>query len=156
LFQERFKSEAVDDDSYLLTTLRYIHQNPVKAGISRYVQEYKWSSYYEYIEKSIITDVEFPLSIISDNRERAIGTFIEYTNEKTADRCIDYDEKIRVPDDVIKEYITDLSIDSTSELQQLDINKRNTILRKIKETDGITIRQLARITGISKSVIDRL
>ena len=33
LFQERFKSEPVEDDAYLATVMRYIHNNPVKAGI---------------------------------------------------------------------------------------------------------------------------
>ena len=35
LFQDRFKSEPVENDAYLLTVIRYIHQNPVKAGISK-------------------------------------------------------------------------------------------------------------------------
>lgn len=34
LFQDRFKSEPVEDDAYLLAVIRYIHQNPVKAGIT--------------------------------------------------------------------------------------------------------------------------
>ena len=33
LFQDRFKSEAVEDEPYFLTVLRYIHYNPVKAGL---------------------------------------------------------------------------------------------------------------------------
>ena len=33
VFQDRFKSENVEDDAYLMTVIRYIHQNPVKAGI---------------------------------------------------------------------------------------------------------------------------
>ena len=33
LFKERFKSEPVNDMAYFTTLLRYIHQNPVKAGI---------------------------------------------------------------------------------------------------------------------------
>jgi len=44
LFQDRFKSEPVDDDPYFLTVIRYIHQNPEKAGISR-KEDYRWSSY---------------------------------------------------------------------------------------------------------------
>jgi nucleoside-diphosphate-sugar epimerase len=32
LFRERFKSEPVNDMAYFVTLLRYIHQNPVKAG----------------------------------------------------------------------------------------------------------------------------
>ena len=37
LFQDRFKSEVVEDDTYFLTVLRYIHQNPAKAGIDVFV-----------------------------------------------------------------------------------------------------------------------
>jgi len=33
LFQDRFKSECIEDDAYLLTVIRYIHNNPVKAAI---------------------------------------------------------------------------------------------------------------------------
>ena len=33
LFQDRFKSEPVDSNEYLLTVVRYIHQNPIKAGL---------------------------------------------------------------------------------------------------------------------------
>lgn len=32
-----FKSETVEDERYLLTVLRYIHQNPLKAGVSKNV-----------------------------------------------------------------------------------------------------------------------
>lgn len=31
VFQDRFKSESVEDEKYLLGVLRYIHNNPVKA-----------------------------------------------------------------------------------------------------------------------------
>lgn len=44
LFQDSFKSEKVENDSYLLTVVRYIHQNPVKAGMVDRVDEWKWSS----------------------------------------------------------------------------------------------------------------
>ncbi len=40
LFQDRFKSESVETSAYFLTLLRYIHQNPLKAGISNNVEDY--------------------------------------------------------------------------------------------------------------------
>ena len=40
LFQDRFKSEPVDSDAYLLTVIRYIHQNPVKAGLCERPEDY--------------------------------------------------------------------------------------------------------------------
>ena len=41
LFQDRYKSEAVEDDAYFLTALRYIHRNPVKAGLCNDPAEYQ-------------------------------------------------------------------------------------------------------------------
>ena len=35
LFQDRFSSEPVEDEAYLLAVVRYIHNNPQKAGICR-------------------------------------------------------------------------------------------------------------------------
>ena len=49
LFQDRYKSEAVETDEYFMTVLRYIHRNPVKAGLVKRMSDYKWSSYNEYI-----------------------------------------------------------------------------------------------------------
>lgn len=40
LFQERYKSEAVENDEYLLTVLRYIHQNPIKVGMVKDISTY--------------------------------------------------------------------------------------------------------------------
>ena len=48
VFQDRFKSEPVNDMAYFVTLLRYIHQNPTKAGIVSKVGDYDWSSWKEY------------------------------------------------------------------------------------------------------------
>lgn len=44
LFQGRFKAILVDQDSYLWTLNRYIHNNPVKAGLVQHAWDYVWSS----------------------------------------------------------------------------------------------------------------
>lgn len=51
LFQDRFKSEPINDDRYLLAAVRYIHNNPVKALIVQEPDRYQWSSYNAYISK---------------------------------------------------------------------------------------------------------
>ncbi|MFC1841105.1 transposase [Thermodesulfobacteriota bacterium] len=51
LFQGRYKSILVDRDNYLLELSRYIHLNPVKAGIVERPQDYINSSYNSYINK---------------------------------------------------------------------------------------------------------
>lgn len=50
LFQGRYKSIMVDEDSYFLELTRYIHLNPVRAKIVELPQNYKWSSYNGYIK----------------------------------------------------------------------------------------------------------
>ena len=49
LFQDRFKSEPIENERYLLAVIRYIHNNPVKAGIVKKPEQYKWSSYNSYL-----------------------------------------------------------------------------------------------------------
>ena len=48
LFKERFKSEPVNDLAYFTILMRYIHQNPVKAGIVENIKDYEYSSWGEY------------------------------------------------------------------------------------------------------------
>ncbi len=45
---------------------------------------------------------------------------------------------------------------NASEIRQLEKGKRNELIRKLNSIEGVTIRQLSRITGISKSVINRI
>lgn len=49
LFQGRYRSILVDRDPYLLELSRYIHLNPVRAGMVRSPERYRWSSYVGYI-----------------------------------------------------------------------------------------------------------
>jgi REP element-mobilizing transposase RayT len=51
LFQGRFKSIVVDKDSYFLEVSRYIHLNPVQAGVVQDPAAYGWSSYRGYLGK---------------------------------------------------------------------------------------------------------
>lgn len=48
VFQDRFKSEAVEDEKYLIGALRYIHNNPVKANLTDSIINYQWSSAKDY------------------------------------------------------------------------------------------------------------
>jgi len=45
LFEGRFRSSLVDSQAYLLTCMRYIELNAVRAGIVRHPSEFGWSSY---------------------------------------------------------------------------------------------------------------
>jgi REP element-mobilizing transposase RayT len=49
LFQGRFKALIVDRDAYLLELSRYLHLNPVRAGIAPRPEAYPFSSYRAFI-----------------------------------------------------------------------------------------------------------
>ncbi len=49
LFQGRFKGKLVDCDEYLLHLSRYIHLNPVLAGLVKRPEEWEFSSYGDYV-----------------------------------------------------------------------------------------------------------
>lgn len=66
LFQERFKSEAVENDEYFLTVVRYIHQNPIKAGVVKGISDYKWSSYNEYMDRAVVVDAGITIRQLSN------------------------------------------------------------------------------------------
>jgi REP element-mobilizing transposase RayT len=52
LFRGRYKSILVDADSYVLQLIRYIHRNPLKAGLVKRLDQYVWSSHKGYLSKA--------------------------------------------------------------------------------------------------------
>ncbi len=156
LFQDRFKSEPVEDDQYFQTVQRYIHQNPVKAGFVNHVEEYKWSSYHEYVNQAILVDEKFSLAMISDDREKAVQCLIEFTNDMSDPVClaIDNEAKRRVMDEEAKAIIEAVcEVKSALDLQNFDIVTRNTYLRKLKGEYHLSIRQIERLTGVNRGIV---
>jgi len=51
LFEERFKSKHVDEEEYLVHLCRYIHRNPLDAGLVKSIQDWPFSNYQDWIEK---------------------------------------------------------------------------------------------------------
>ena len=148
LFQDRFKSEPVEDDAYFLTVLRYIHQNPVKAKICKHVEAYPYSSMREYLKHPVLVDTSFALSMLPD------AQFLEYHQEANDDKCMEMDEHFRLTDDDGKKLILKIAkCKNATEFQQLDVAKRNAYIRKLHE-NGMSIRQISRLTGITKRVVE--
>jgi putative transposase len=57
LFQPKTKAKKIDNDNHLLCAFHYIHQNPLRAGLVKHIQDWKYSSFSEfYREKIILVD----------------------------------------------------------------------------------------------------
>lgn len=155
LFQERFKSQPVEDDSHFMMALRYIHQNPLSAGLCKDLLEYKWTSYREYITEPIIVDTQMCLSILSPDKEKAVDLFIDFMNQDNEDIFQEFEDNISLTDTEVLRKLNDMGIKNISELQKLDKSRRNSCIRALKMTKGISIRQISRVTGISRGIIER-
>ena len=81
--------------------------------------------------------------------------FIQHSNGLNDDQCLDDHVRVRMSDNEVREYLRELGITNSSLLQQMERENRDKTLVKLKQLNGVTIRQLSRITGISKSVIQR-
>jgi len=150
LFQNRFKSEAVETDKYFLTVLRYIYQNPLKAGIVRDMRKYKWSSYYEYFlngESMIDKEIAFRYFESKDK-------FAAFMEEENSDECLDYTAVKRWRDDELKAQITKFT--DISKVQDLDKQSRDEVLKTIKHKTKASNRQLSRVLGIGRSIFEGL
>ncbi len=153
LFQDRYKSEVVDSESYLLTVLRYIHQNPLKAGIVKYFASYKWSSYNEYTGKSGNTDIDFILEIFDKDRNIAIESFETFHRESNNDKCLELEEKRRLADDEAMKIIEKIcNINNCFDIQNFERQEKEKLLKELKEA-GLSTRQIAKLTGISRAIV---
>ncbi|UKK56925.1 transposase [Prevotella communis] len=158
LFKERFKSEPVNDMAYFTTLLRYIHQNPVKAGIVEHVKDYEYSSWSEY-DGSV--DSVFQICNTQTVLNRIPFTELEaWANEPLPEDvyCLDIEgsSRRRPSDDQIwKLIIEKTGVTNNSAFQQLDNNTKQQVFLELKDC-GASLRQLERLTGIGKGVIHRI
>lgn len=151
LFQDRFKSEPVEDNEYFLTVLRYIHQNPIKAKLYAKIGDYPYSSYAEYLHNGTMIDTDFALNILP------FDEFIRFNNEPNSDQCLEIMNSPRraVTDEQAKPIIEKISHCKTiTEFQALDEKKKEQFIKKIYEK-GVSVRQISRLSGTSKGIVEK-
>jgi putative transposase len=83
LLQGRYKAVLIDADSYLLEVSRYVHLNPVRAGLAKRPELYPYSSYPAYTghRDDALVFRDRILSMISNNRRRAPGHYRQFVEE---------------------------------------------------------------------------
>jgi len=71
IFEGRYKAFLVQDDRYLISLVKYIHRNPVKAGLCSSVRDYLWSSdhFYRQMEHGFV-NFGLLFEMLSGDRER--------------------------------------------------------------------------------------
>ena len=100
LFRGRYKSIMLDADSYLLELLRYIHRNPLRAGLVDKVDTYRWSSHRGYVSESkewSWLNKDFALSMLSEDRRQSQRLYRQFVEMEDPDEITQILEGKKLP-----------------------------------------------------------
>lgn len=154
VFQDRYLSNPIRDEEHLFTCIRYIHNNPVRAGIDTR-EHYKWSSYQNYIFNSEFTDTDNILSLTG-----GVLGFISMST-MTDEEHLDVDTQGFVLQGVTlrdcQRIINDelgFEFNNGFVLKKLAKAERDRVLRRLRR-EGYSLKQIELLTGISKRIIQR-
>ena len=163
VFQNRFRSEPVEDDRYLISLIRYIHNNPVKAKIVNQPYQYKWSSCSLYLkEQKSIIDKEEILKFFSPDKAKAIRLFVDFSCQQNNDTFMDYQEVFKETKEITsvkkaKEYVSKYLKEKGLQIESLKdkINKeyRNKLIMELTKKTNLSYREIASILGFSRWLV---
>ena len=96
LFRGRYKAILVDGDSYLLELVRYIHRNPLRAGITDKLKDYSWSSHKGYISKAKKWEwlhKNYILDMFSEDKDLQTAAYRKFISIEDSQELIRYYSK---------------------------------------------------------------
>ena len=135
VFQQRYKAVACNKDGYLLHLTKYIHMNPVKAGITEDVN-YEWSSYKDYANgKNGFVDIDFVLKILSNSKAKAIAGYKRYMKEVDGDV------------DQVEYEVTEAQKGNLDKTKYIELDK---LIEEILEQEKVTLEQIREKTKKQK------
>ncbi len=152
LFGDRFRSETVEGDISFLRTLRYIIQNPMKAGMEDAPGTYPWSSYGAYTGMNDrLTDTDAAASMF-DSREELLA----FLREKNEDPGMEPPEKaFALTDAQAKAVVLQVTGCRTlEEFSHLERKQQRAYARQLVQ-QHLSCGQIARLTGLPKTTVHR-
>ena len=165
LFQDRYKSETIEDEPYLLSVIRYIHNNPEKAEITK-KEKYKWSSYSNYIDilnhHIEIPEIKEMLELFSSDIEKALKEFIHYSNKYEEKNFLEMKETIKseIDEENVNEYINGYL--KSKNLKKEDLKRREhnkqkeDLIQQLKKRSNLSKRKIAILIGVNRETVRKV
>lgn len=163
VFQNRYLSEPVADENHFIECARYIHNNPVKAGLVKSPAEYNWSSYNNYLagNESELIDMDTLLLYFSQDKLKAISELRHFTEQeeeagaKFAEVEDDNEEKrTNTLREIVIRVLAKRGIE-LDDIRSIPPRQRAVIIRAVKESIDCSTRELAAILKVSKDTVNR-
>lgn len=163
VFQDRFLSEPIDNSSYLLNVVRYIHNNPVKAKIVNTPNSYKWSSYNDYLES--YTNLINPILSVKQ-KEIILNFFSNLKHFEIYHTEYDFNDYLDIKDDtnnyriycgkeIISDYLQILNLNCISQLKE-NPNALNNIIITLLDKTKLTCNQVAKLLNLNKNYVQKI
>ena len=165
LFQDRYKSETIEDEPYLLSVIRYVHNNPEKAEITK-KEKYKWSSYSTYIDilnhHTEIPEIKEILEMFSSDIEKALKGFIHYSNKYEDMNFLEMKETIKseIDEENVNEYIDGYL--KSRNLKKEDLKRREhtkqkeDLIQQLKKRSNLSKRKIAVLIGVNRETVRKV
>jgi len=149
VFQGRYKSTLIQDETYLRTAIAYVLGNPIRAGITEQYRDYKWSSGYLYFKNSSLSIIDTAFVEELFGSEEQLSEFIESWTETGELQTIKTDLGNLLGE---KSAYYRLKQGQNRRKRELSIEHR----RKKEEVVSVkaVVRDFIKETGISPSEID--
>ncbi|MBS3873825.1 MAG: transposase [Firmicutes bacterium] len=160
VFQDRFRSEIIDEPRYLLAAIRYVHNNPVKAKLVNAPRDYRWSSYQEYVSESTIIDKELMVSVLAEYFNGDVSKFIAFhrqhdEHEFLEDRVDLELQRLERGQRVLLAFCESYGIENPKEAYR-NPELLATLTHYLIENSRLSHRQVAELLGVSSSRIHRV
>ena len=153
VFRNRYQVEPIYNDRYLINCIHYIHDNPIKAQICKTMEQYKYSSYYEYkFHKE---------KIIKKSLERFKDVTLLYIDSIFTQKEIDYtymdyeeDKEILSKEEIIEKFLKNKNIKKN----EIKTNSEylHSIAIELNKKCRLTHQEIANEFGVNRMKITRL
>ncbi len=158
VFQNRYRSEIITSEVHLLHVIRYVHNNPLKAGLANDAKQYTWSSYREYLGNLDVVapaQRQFVLGLVSGGLEGLSGLHEEHDEHEYLDTDEDAAEhRISLARAIISRYCIAHGIGDSGSLKQYPEHIGRLAVEVLKRTK-LSHRKLAALLEVSANTVHR-
>lgn len=148
VFRNRFRSQEIFSQGQLYTCLKYIHNNPVKANITETMQDYKHSSYNEFLsdKHQIINDKSIEILFGKEGDFKEKFEFIHNGPEVIQEEVKD-----------VKSFVKQFEKKHKIKIEELKNNRGllEVAIKEMKEKTNVKAAEIARNLNIAKSTVSK-
>lgn len=172
LFQDRYKSEIVDNDRYLLELSKYIHNNPVKAGIVQEALQYRWSSFKQYVDRDVndnLLSTGKILGLVSNKESAAQREYYKYVCNSEENPKVTFKKGFMSAEEENRNYLSLINdakgkINQMAHSQGLTVEElisnrklRDVAIKSLRKNTSLTLKEIGELLGgLSESRVSRI